>query len=229
MLSPSLSQFLLSSTSPITGKSVPVVNNNSAVAPVAFLDKLWSFADYLAGYQEQDAHEFMIALLNALHTHSSTKTSSEKQQQQQQQQQQQTSPTCSCVVHSVFGGVMLSELCCTTCGGVSSRLDPFFDISLDLSSMTKGWGDKNGNHNTNNGVGDSSKKIEDVITKGGAIKPHHIITSSIMNANNIHKYHHKSKQYLQLQQQLLLDWQNKQLQLQQQQQQDEQQQEHSGE
>lgn len=30
---------------------------------------MWKYADYLAGYEQQDAHEFLIALLGGLQAH----------------------------------------------------------------------------------------------------------------------------------------------------------------
>ena len=37
--------------------------------PAPILDTVWHFANYFAGYDQQDAHEFLITTLNGLHTH----------------------------------------------------------------------------------------------------------------------------------------------------------------
>lgn len=42
---------------------------SSSLVPSNFLYSVWNFADYLAGYDQQDAHEFFIALLDGLSTH----------------------------------------------------------------------------------------------------------------------------------------------------------------
>ena len=35
--------------------------------PHHFLHAIWKYANYFAGYEQQDAHEFLIFLLNAIH------------------------------------------------------------------------------------------------------------------------------------------------------------------
>lgn len=35
-------------------------------------------------------------------------------------------------VSEVFGGVTCSRITCLSCGAVSDKLDPFYDLSLDL-------------------------------------------------------------------------------------------------
>eukprot|EP00002_Diphylleia_rotans_P038798 TRINITY_DN8864_c0_g1_i3.p1 TRINITY_DN8864_c0_g1~~TRINITY_DN8864_c0_g1_i3.p1 ORF type:complete len:486 (+),score=61.92 TRINITY_DN8864_c0_g1_i3:64-1521(+) len=85
--------------------------------PSDFLHKMWRLWDNLAGYEQQDAHEFLISALDSLHLHN-----------------QGTLTDCSCIVHQVFGGHMRSDVICTKCNHVSTVIDPFFDISLDLYS-----------------------------------------------------------------------------------------------
>ena len=41
----------------------------NAIIPSNLLYAVWSHADYMAGYDQQDAHEFLIALLDGLGTH----------------------------------------------------------------------------------------------------------------------------------------------------------------
>jgi hypothetical protein len=41
----------------------------SSIIPSNLLYSVWSHADYMAGYDQQDAHEFLIALLDGLGTH----------------------------------------------------------------------------------------------------------------------------------------------------------------
>jgi Ubiquitin carboxyl-terminal hydrolase len=41
----------------------------SAIIPSNLLYSVWSHADYMAGYDQQDAHEFLIALLDGLGSH----------------------------------------------------------------------------------------------------------------------------------------------------------------
>jgi ubiquitin carboxyl-terminal hydrolase 22/27/51 len=75
----------------------------------------------LAGYKQQDAHEFFIASLNLLHIH--FRDSSKSQQHD----------ACGCIVDEIFTGELLSDLKCTSCKHVSPTFEPFKDLSLDLS------------------------------------------------------------------------------------------------
>lgn len=97
-------------------------------APYSLHDLLvliWKNASHLAGYKQQDAHEFFIATLNLLHTH--FRDSSRSQQD-----------PCNCIIDEIFTGELLSDLVCTTCRHVSPTFEPFKDLSLDLSFDTCG-------------------------------------------------------------------------------------------
>lgn len=43
----------------------------SPFSPYQFLYSVWRYANYVAGYEQQDAHEFLIAALNGIHFHTS--------------------------------------------------------------------------------------------------------------------------------------------------------------
>lgn len=96
--------------------------SGSSHAPVSLHDLLyliWNNASHLAGYRQQDAHEFFIASLNLLHTHLNHNSRSHNM--------------CNCVIDEIFTGELQSDLVCTTCQGVSTTIEPFWDLSLDLS------------------------------------------------------------------------------------------------
>ena len=82
---------------------------------------MWKFADYLAGYDQQDAHEFLIAALNGIHMTCAAELES--------------GDHCDCIVHSIFGGVLESSVTCQTCQKVSPHCDPIFDLSMEISSL----------------------------------------------------------------------------------------------
>ncbi|KAF7344818.1 Ubiquitin carboxyl-terminal hydrolase [Mycena venus] len=84
--------------------------------PITFLVTTWRKSAELAGYQQQDAHEFFISTLN--HIHSTSRGS--------------TNVSCNCIVHSTFGGQLQSDVVCERCGNVTSTVDPMLDISLEL-------------------------------------------------------------------------------------------------
>ncbi|CAH1154568.1 unnamed protein product [Phaedon cochleariae] len=96
------------------------------------LHLIWIHARHLAGHKQQDAHEFFIATLNILHKHcldtmpkhnSVIKTEEMK---------------CPCIIDKIFTGRLQSDLVCQKCNGVSTKIDPIWDFSLDLGPMTLG-------------------------------------------------------------------------------------------
>lgn len=92
------------------------------LSPHKLLYMIWTHAHHLAGYEQQDAHEFFIATLDLLHRHLIFKTS--------------ISPSsCTCIVDTIFTGKLQSDVVCQVCKGVSTTIDPFWDISLDLPTL----------------------------------------------------------------------------------------------
>ncbi|KAF8193930.1 hypothetical protein K438DRAFT_1828278 [Mycena galopus ATCC 62051] len=88
----------------------------TAYGPITFLATTWRKSTELAGYQQQDAHEFFISTLN--HIHSTSRGS--------------TNVSCNCIIHSTFAGQLQSDVVCERCGNVTSTVDPMLDISLEL-------------------------------------------------------------------------------------------------
>ena len=108
---------------------------------------MWTHARHLAGYEQQDAHEFFIAVLDVLHRQSGGQTPTVANPSQ-----------CSCFIDRIFGGKLQSDVTCHSCGlvklivsftknsmiyytyfcsNVSTTIDPFRDISLDLAPRGK--------------------------------------------------------------------------------------------
>ncbi len=87
----------------------------SPLAPYEFLYGIWRSAKNLTGYEQQDAHEFLISLLNQLHSDLGGSQFS-----------------CKCPVHAHFTGVLQSDVTCLSCGTVNASFDPFIDVSLDI-------------------------------------------------------------------------------------------------
>ncbi|KXS12934.1 cysteine proteinase [Gonapodya prolifera JEL478] len=99
-------------------------SDSGPFAPVHFLRTLWLSAQGLAGYQQQDAHEFLIAALDGVHSgccESSPPSDATK---------------CRCVVHQTFAGLLQSDVTCLRCGSVTTKVDSFMDISLHISRPT---------------------------------------------------------------------------------------------
>ncbi|XP_012556524.1 ubiquitin carboxyl-terminal hydrolase 22 isoform X1 [Hydra vulgaris] len=94
----------------------------AAHIPFRLLYKVWTNARHLAGYEQQDAHEFFISTLDVLHRHFRDDSSTPSNNHN----------NCNCVIDQIFTGGLQSELTCLACRGVSTTVDPFWDISLDL-------------------------------------------------------------------------------------------------
>lgn len=88
------------------------------VAPYKLLFAVWQHSKHLAGYSQQDAHEFFIALLDGLHEHLGGKQAAPADR--------------NSIIQRIFTGALQSDVTCTSCEAVSTTLDPFWDISLDV-------------------------------------------------------------------------------------------------
>lgn len=78
----------------------------------------------LAGYQQQDAHEFYQFLVDKLHygAHDSQETANNK---------------CRCFFQKAFFGTLRSTVTCDKCGNVTKTEDPMLDLSLDVQIQRK--------------------------------------------------------------------------------------------
>ncbi|XP_002720078.1 ubiquitin carboxyl-terminal hydrolase 51 [Oryctolagus cuniculus] len=91
--------------------------------PYKLLHLIWIHAEHLAGYRQQDAHEFLIAILDVLHRHSKDDSVG---------QESSNSNCCNCIIDQIFTGGLQSDVTCQACHSVSTTIDPCWDISLDL-------------------------------------------------------------------------------------------------
>jgi ubiquitin carboxyl-terminal hydrolase 22/27/51 len=90
---------------------------------VGLLMGSWLAGEALAGYQQQDAHEYMQFILNTLHLANGGSTDD--------------SEDCSCVVHQTFCGKLSSTVTCDNCRNITTALDPYMDLSLDVRITNK--------------------------------------------------------------------------------------------
>ncbi|KAJ4709081.1 Ubiquitinyl hydrolase 1 [Melia azedarach] len=91
-------------------------------SPAKFLHSWWQHAANLASYEQQDAHEFFISMLDGIH---------EKVEKDQRKPRNQGNGDC-CIAHRVFSGILRSDVMCMACGFTSTTYDPCVDFSLDL-------------------------------------------------------------------------------------------------
>jgi ubiquitin carboxyl-terminal hydrolase 22/27/51 len=119
----------------------------SPVVPQSFLETFWASAPSFIGSQQQDAHEFLVTLLNAVHKDTCPRTVSPPVTDSTEQKTPPPPPSsprfsatgqslCDCVAHHNFAGVFSSEIACVFCDTVSSKYDPFLDITLSVESPT---------------------------------------------------------------------------------------------
>ncbi|PSC74502.1 ubiquitin carboxyl-terminal hydrolase 22 [Micractinium conductrix] len=80
-------------------------------SPAQFLYTWWMLAGgHMAGYQQQDAHEFFCFILEMMSATAGP----------------------DCITRSVFGGALRSDVICAACGHVSTSHEQFSHLSLDI-------------------------------------------------------------------------------------------------
>ncbi|KAH6328179.1 ubiquitin carboxyl-terminal hydrolase [Parastagonospora nodorum] len=99
-------------------------DKNEGFGAASMLMGSWLAGEALAGYQQQDAHEYMQFILNTLHLANGGSTDSD-------------SDDCKCVVHQTFYGKLSSTVTCDSCRNVTTAQDPYMDLSLDIKNQTK--------------------------------------------------------------------------------------------
>lgn len=82
---------------------------------------MWMSLKELAGYAQQDAHEFFISALNNIHAGC----------------EGQKLSNCECIIHKTFAGLLQSNVTCLRCRNVTTTCDPMLDISLGLRPVEK--------------------------------------------------------------------------------------------
>ncbi|CAL9210800.1 unnamed protein product [Musa hybrid cultivar] len=99
--------------------------NPTPYSPARFLFSWWQHSSNLASYEQQDAHEFFISMLDMIH-----------ESERSTLQNKVGFGDCHCIAHRVFSGVLRSDVTCTICGFTSTTYDPCVDLSLDLEPST---------------------------------------------------------------------------------------------
>ncbi|CAH1957542.1 unnamed protein product [Acanthoscelides obtectus] len=92
----------------------------------------WKHATHLAGYRQQDAHEFFIATLNILHNHCLDTMHKNNELLDRE------NGKCPCIIDKIYTGSLQSDVVCQKCNVVSTKIDPLWDFSLDLGPVTLG-------------------------------------------------------------------------------------------
>ncbi|KAK5795923.1 hypothetical protein VI817_005208 [Penicillium citrinum] len=95
-----------------------------AVSAATLLYHGWDASREMAGYRQQDAHEYFQFLVNSLHA--CTPGHSESHDTK-----------CECFFHQTFYGELRSSVMCHKCGKTTHTYDPMADLSLDVQLQNK--------------------------------------------------------------------------------------------
>lgn len=110
----------------------------SAYGLTSFVEAAWKVKRSLAGYSEQDAHEFWQFLVQQIHksdTASNTPVADKRgspNTTENVDDNGDNSTRCDCIIHRTFSGTLQSTLSCTACGSSRTIEDPMLDISLEI-------------------------------------------------------------------------------------------------
>lgn len=115
---------------PSTPTSESVGESWKPVAPKALLLALWRTHRRLSGYEQQDAHEFFLALVDALHQEENTRAGGKSLHSGHQ--------PCDCCIHSrVFDALLESCVECPNCHTRSSLIESAVDLSLGMAPTVR--------------------------------------------------------------------------------------------
>ncbi|XP_054624169.1 ubiquitin carboxyl-terminal hydrolase 22 isoform X1 [Dunckerocampus dactyliophorus] len=103
---------------------------------------------------------------------------------------------CNCIIDQIFTGGLQSDVTCQVCHGVSTTIDPFWDISLDLpGSSTPFWPlSPGGDGSTLNGEShtNGATTLTDCLRR--FTRPEHLGSSAKIKCSGCHSYQESTKQ-----------------------------------
>ncbi len=100
----------------------------------------------LVGDDENDAHEFFQFLTEGLHL-TALPPWYDSSRYENSRLHAKASIPCTCIVHQTFYGSLQSTVTCEHCGGVTTSVQPFLDLSLGIARIARkraGKGGKSG-------------------------------------------------------------------------------------
>lgn len=112
-----------------------------ATSPLAlpkFLQLVWLHSTaHLAGYEQQDAQEFLMATLDILHRHCIETMPYTKLHKVNNNN---ISKRCICIIDQIFTGAQKSDVICQKCKWVSTTIEPISTFPLDVPMVLNGNG-----------------------------------------------------------------------------------------
>jgi len=98
-----------------------------AFGPTNFISTIWKIESTFAGTDQQDSHEFLMFLLNCMHSHHALESPKKLADER----------GCKCLAHTVFGGESQSQVTCSGCGKVNRKVELMFDLGLQIRGKPK--------------------------------------------------------------------------------------------
>lgn len=99
--------------------------------PFKLLHLVWTQVKHLAGYEQQDAHEFFIATLNAIH-----KNFIENDDEFSRNNKNRLNfNNCNCIIDRIFTGGLQSDIICSNCKSVYPSSNDRFLIKFMTFSL----------------------------------------------------------------------------------------------
>ncbi|KAF1662796.1 Ubiquitin carboxyl-terminal hydrolase 22-A, partial [Aptenodytes patagonicus] len=103
---------------------------------------------------------------------------------------------CNCIIDQIFTGGLQSDVTCQVCHGVSTTIDPFWDISLDLpGSSTPFWPLSPGSDGS---VVNGESHVSGTTTLTDCLRrftrPEHLGSSAKIKCSGCHSYQESTKQ-----------------------------------
>ncbi|XP_067671199.1 ubiquitin carboxyl-terminal hydrolase 22-like isoform X1 [Haliotis asinina] len=155
--------------------------------PYRLLHLVWTNARHLAGYEQQDAHEFLIAALDVLHRHCKGTNGLNSNNPHH----------CNCIIDQIFTGGLQSDVTCKECNNVSTTIDPIWDISLDLGPGPPSSNNNNSHLSIESGYTNSPGTYEPtslIECLKRFTKPEHLGSSAKIKCSKCHSYQESTKQ-----------------------------------
>ena len=106
-------------------------------SPHSFLHAMWCSSDHFAGYEQQDAHEFWIAVFSGICASLVPRVSSPPPPGAPDTNGARIllGKAASRDLQTIFSGQLRSQVKCARCGHTSTKLEDFHDVSLDISRV----------------------------------------------------------------------------------------------